>query len=88
MIDRPSDEEVARQILGVFLEHRMHAGGILRRNNFFKVRDGDFQRGMNKAFERGWLRRRADRYTYELTQAGWNARLEQPADDARQISRP
>ena len=77
MTDRPSDEEVARQILGVFLEHRMRAGGILRRNNFLSVRDGDFQRGMNKAFERGWLKKRQDRYAYELTEAGWGQRSEQ-----------
>jgi hypothetical protein len=75
MTDRPSDEEVARQILAIFMEHRMRAGGILRRNNFFGVRDGDFQRGMNKAFERGWLKRRQDRYAYELTQAGLDERL-------------
>jgi len=37
-----SDEEVARQILAIFAEHRMASGGTLRRNHFFTVRDGDF----------------------------------------------
>jgi len=47
-----SDEEVARQILAIFAEHRMASGGTLRRNHFFTVRDGDFQRGLNKAVEK------------------------------------
>lgn len=49
MLDRPSDEDVSRQILGVFMRHRIPATGTLQRNNFFEVRDGDFQRGINKA---------------------------------------
>jgi hypothetical protein len=49
MLDRPSDDEVSRQILGVFMRHRIPASGILQRNDFFDVRDGDFQRGLNKA---------------------------------------
>ena len=67
----PSDEEVARQILGVFEEHHVRAGGTLRRNHFFNVRDGDFQRGLNKAVESNWIRiKKRDRYTYELTNEG------------------
>jgi hypothetical protein len=44
-----SDEKVARQILAVFAAHHMASGGTLRRNHFLTVRDGDFQRGLNKA---------------------------------------
>ena len=47
MSDRPSDEDVSRQILGVFMRHRIPATGTLQRNSFFEVRDGDFQRGIN-----------------------------------------
>ena len=71
MANFPSDEEVARQILGIFLKHRVPVGGTLRRNYFFKVRDSDFQQGLNKAIEKKWLRlHKHDRYTYELTDAG------------------
>src|SRR6516165_4627900 len=48
MLDRPSDDEVSSQILGVFVRHRIPASGILQRNDFFDVRDGDFQRGLSK----------------------------------------
>ena len=66
-----SDEEVARQILGVFEKRRVKAGGTLRRNDFFIVRDGDFRRGLNKAVENNWIRmQKRDRYTYELTSEG------------------
>jgi len=66
-----TDEDVARQILGVFGEYRVGAGGMLRRNHFLKVRDSDFQRGLNKAVEKNWIMiKRRDRYTYELTKAG------------------
>jgi hypothetical protein len=71
MAEVPSDEEVARQILGVFMQHKVRAGGTLRRNNFLSVRDADFQRGINKAFERAWIKKMRDRYTYELTEAGF-----------------
>src|SRR5262245_2127864 len=54
MLDRPSDDEVSRQILGVFMRHRIPASGILQRNDFFDVRDGDFQRGLNKAVANDW----------------------------------
>jgi hypothetical protein len=66
-----SDEEVGRQILGVFLRNKTRAGGTLRRNHFIEVRDADFQRGINKAVENNWIKiNMRDRYTYELTDAG------------------
>jgi hypothetical protein len=66
-----SDEEVGRQILGVFMRNKIRAGGILRRNHFLEVRDADFQRGINKAVENNWIKiSMRDRYTYELTDAG------------------
>jgi hypothetical protein len=71
MIQTPSDEEAAREILRIFMEHRVSAGGALQRINFFKVRDAHFQRGMNKAVEIGWIKRLRDRYKYELTEAGF-----------------
>ena len=46
-----SDEEVGRQILSIFMEHKVGVSGVLRRNNFTDVRDADFQRGLNKAIE-------------------------------------
>ncbi|MGB6915363.1 MAG: hypothetical protein WCB61_16625 [Pseudolabrys sp.] len=69
-----SDEEVGRQILGVFLRNKIRAGGTLRRNHFIEVRDADFQRGLNKAVENNWIKiKMRDRYTYELTDAGLTA---------------
>jgi hypothetical protein len=66
-----SDEEVGRQILGVFLKNKIRAGGTLRRNQFIEVRDADFQRGINKAVANNWIKiKLRDRYTYELTAAG------------------
>jgi hypothetical protein len=47
MPERPSDEDVSRQILGVFMRHRIPATGTLQRNYFFEARDGDFQRGIS-----------------------------------------
>ena len=74
MSEALSDEQVARQILVIFGEHHVRAGGILRRNHFSKVRDGDFQRGLNKAIENNWIRiLKRDRYTYELTNVGFIA---------------
>ena len=70
----PSDEEVGRQILGVFLRNKIRAGGTLRRNQFIEVRDADFQRGLNKAVEKNWIKIKIrDRYTYELTDTGLTA---------------
>ena len=45
MLDRPSDDEVSRQILGVFMRHRIPASGILQRNYFFDVRGASSPRG-------------------------------------------
>jgi hypothetical protein len=71
MVEVPSDEEVARQILGIFSLHHIGAGGTLQRNQFFYVRDAYFQRGMNKAVEIGWINRTRNRYRYELTKSGF-----------------
>ena len=66
MPDRPSDEDVSRQILGVFMRHRM------QRNYFFEVRDGDFQRGINKAVANNWITiDLRNRYRYQLTTTGY-----------------
>ena len=71
MANAPSDEEVGRQILSIFSKHKVPAGGSLRRNYFVEVRDADFQRGLNKAIEKNWIRiPKRDRYTYELTKTG------------------
>jgi hypothetical protein len=60
-----SDEEVGRQILRIFMEHKVGASGVLRRNHFIDVRDADFQRGLNKAVENRWIKIKSrDRYTY------------------------
>ena len=71
-----SDEEVGRQILRIFMEHKVRTSGVLRRNHFIDVRDADFQRGLNKAVENRWIKiKSSDRYTYELTEAGLAAGL-------------
>jgi hypothetical protein len=67
----PTDEEVGRQILGIFMKYHIRPSGVLRRNHFMDVRDADFQRGLNKAVENSWIKIKArDRYTYELTELG------------------
>jgi hypothetical protein len=71
-----SDEEVGRQILSIFMQHKVGVSGVLRRNNFIDVRDADVQRGLNKAIENRWIKSKPrDRYTYELTEAGFAAGL-------------
>ena len=50
-----SDDDVGRQILDVFMQHRIPVSGLLPRNYFFTVRDGDFQRGLNKAVANDWV---------------------------------
>ena len=73
MLDRPSDEDVSRQILSVFMRHRVPATGTLRRNYFFEVRDGDFQRGINKAVANNWITiDLRNRYRYQLTTTGYD----------------
>lgn len=71
---RLSDEDVGLQILGIFMRYRVPAGGTLRRNNFFDVRDADFQRGLNFAIASKWIKQHLrDRYTYQLTEIGFTA---------------
>jgi hypothetical protein len=72
MPDRLSDEDVGRQILGVFMRHRVPASGTLQRNYFFSVRDSDFQRGINKAVAENWITvDLRNRYRYQLTATGY-----------------
>jgi hypothetical protein len=78
MAEVPSDEEVARQILHIFVEYKVSAGGTLRRNHFSRVRDAYFQRGLTKAVDRGWIKRTRDRYKYELTEGGRAETLSSP----------
>ena len=74
-----SDTDVGRQILEIFMKHKVHVSGVLRRNNFMEVRDADFQRGLNQAIENKWLKlKQHDRYTYILTEAGLAAGLSAP----------
>jgi hypothetical protein len=74
MRNRPSDEEVSRQILDVFARHRIPVGGLLQRNYFLEVRDGDFQRGINKAVANNWITiDLRNRYRYQLTATGYAA---------------
>ena len=84
MPDRPSDEDVGRQILCVFMRHRIPASGTLQRNYFFSVRDSDFQRGINKAVANNWITIDVrNRYRYQLTAAGYAAgRMINPVPDA------
>lgn len=79
-----SDEEAGRQILGIFIRHKVPASGMLRRNHFFDVRDGDFQRGIDRAVHHQWITlHRRDRYRYILTEAGYEAgRVSEPAQPA------
>ena len=71
MAQRLPDEEVGRQILGIFMRYKIPVGGTLRRNNFFDVRDADFQRGLNYAIASKWIKQHLrDRYTYQLTDVG------------------
>ena len=69
-----SDEEVGRQILSVFMRNKIAANGILRRPDFYSVRDGDFQRGMNTALANKWIKVHLhDRHRYILTNEGYAA---------------
>jgi hypothetical protein len=46
----------------------------LQRNYFFEVRDGDFQRGINKAVANNWIAiDLRNRYRYQLTTTGYAA---------------
>ena len=81
MLDRPSDDEISHQILGVFIRNRIPASGMLQRNNFYDVRDGDFQRGINKAVANDWITiDLRNRYRYRLTAMGYaEGRMIDPA---------
>jgi hypothetical protein len=50
------------------MRHRIPASGILQRNEFFDVRDADFQRGLNKAVVNNRITiDLRNRYRYQLT---------------------
>jgi hypothetical protein len=69
-----ADQYTGRQILDVFIRHRVQAGGTLTRNYFFDVRDSDFQRGLDAAAANNWITvDRRNRYRYVLTAAGFAA---------------
>jgi hypothetical protein len=69
-----SDEDVGRQILGIFVRYKVPANGTLRRNSFMDVRDGDFRRGINQAVANNWITQHPrDRYTFVLTAEGYAA---------------
>ena len=54
--------------------YRIPASGTLQRNNYFDVRDGDFQRGINKAVANNWITiDLRNRYRYQLTGTGYAA---------------
>jgi hypothetical protein len=74
MPNRPSDEDVSRQILSIFIRHRIPASGVLPRNYFLDVRDSDFQRGINNAVANNWIAiDLRNRYRYQLTATGYAA---------------
>jgi hypothetical protein len=69
-----TSDEVSCQILGIFVRNEVPASGYLRRTHFFDVRDGDFQRGINRALLNKWIRiHHRDRYCYILTDEGFAA---------------
>jgi hypothetical protein len=68
------DDYAARQILAVFAKYKVTVGGVLRRHQFFEVRDSDFQRGIDGAVAKGWIERhQRDRYRYILAAPGRQA---------------
>src|SRR3954454_17692185 len=68
------EDHAARQILAVFARYNVAVAGVLRRHQFFEVRDSDFQRGIDGAVARGWIERHHyDRYRYVLTKQGKEA---------------
>jgi hypothetical protein len=74
MMHATSDDEAGRQILGIFVRNKVPASGALRRNHFFDIRDGDFQRGINRALFNKWVMlHHRDRYRYILTDEGYAA---------------
>jgi hypothetical protein len=74
MKDPQAEDYAARQILAVFAKYKVSVAGVLRRHQFFEVRDSDFQRGIDAAVAKGWIQRHPrDRYRYILTTAGREA---------------
>jgi hypothetical protein len=74
MPNRPTDEDVGRQILSIFIRHRIPVSGMLARNYFLDVRDSDFQRGINNAVANKWIAiDLRNRYRYQLTATGYAA---------------
>jgi len=72
MRNRLSDKEVGLQILDVFKRNKTAPNGVLRRNDFFEVRDGDFQRGISEALANKWITLHTrDRYRFILTHEGY-----------------
>jgi hypothetical protein len=68
------EDHAARQIISVFAKYKVPVGGTLKRHQFFEVRDGDFQRGIDTAVASGWIQRHhRDRYQYILTAEGREA---------------
>ena len=66
-----TDEDVGRQILGIFMRYKVPANGTLRRNSFFDVRDGDFQRGIANAVANRWITvNLRNRHQFVLTPMG------------------
>jgi hypothetical protein len=77
-----SEDEAGRQILSIFVRNKVQPSGTLRRIHFFDVRDGDFQRGINRAVANRWIAvHHRDRYRYILTEEGYAAgrQVEAPA---------
>jgi hypothetical protein len=69
-----SDDDVGRQILGIFTRNKIQPSGTLRRPHFFDVRDADFQRGLSRAVANRWVAvHHRDRYCYILTEEGYAA---------------
>ena len=74
MANALNDEDAGRQILEIFVRNKVQASGTLRRNHFFNVRDGDFQRGIENAVAHKWIAvHHRDRYRYILTDEGYAA---------------
>jgi hypothetical protein len=81
-----SDDEAGRQILGIFVRHRVPANGTLKRIHFFDVRDSDFQRGINSAVAKRWITvHHRDRYCYILTDDGYAAGRQSEVAAARAV---
>jgi hypothetical protein len=80
MLDRLSDDEVSRPILGVFGYRRAAYFSAMIFSTYATaissaVRDGDFQRELNKAVANNWITiDLRNRYRYQLTATGYAVR--------------